>query len=295
VPVSFLGGSGRARGPTATRKCMKCGYALLAEQSRCPECGESQARAAPRAKHLVVELHKQGPHAVWPVASRFVAMGVVAAAGPLAIILSFALALVLGLGGVPNFGAAIAWLMAPLPIVVLLSMPFGWGSIGGDESPVPVERARIFGVAIHKIALLLCPAWWCLAGLLLFGAASPAAIVLFIVSMFAAATSAYLHLCWLADLGLAISDEGPHRVLNICVGIAIICGIVALIAALFASTWGPTFLAVAFTVLAVVIGEISASVQLARDMLHTLVASYEEHARQQRRAARDAENERRFH
>lgn len=294
MPVSLLGGSGRSRGPTATRKCSKCGYALLANQSRCPECGGLAAAAVSRGRHRIIQLYQQGPETVRPIAIRFAAMGAVAAAGPLMVALNAVLGLTLGIGIGIDFGAGVGIMMATLPLAVLISMPFGWGSIGGSASPVPVERVRVLGFPIHLIALATCPAWWFLAAILAVGVTTPMVGIAALLCMVAAATSAYFHLCWLADLGFAIADESPHRVLNVCVGIAIICIIVAIIAALFATTWSPFLLALALVVLSVVFGEVVASVQLARDMISTLIGAYEEVGRQQRRAERAAENEPRF-
>lgn len=294
MPVNLLGGSGRSRGTTATSKCLKCGYALLPSQSRCPECGFAAAPSKARGRHRVVQLYQRGPEAVWPIAIRFSAMGAVAAAGPFIIITGMVLALTLGVGPGVGLDTALCILMSSLPIVVALSVPVGWGSIGGEESPVQVERPRILGIAIHKLALALSPAWWILAGLVAFGALNPLTAVVAILSMIAAAASAYLHLCWLSELGLAVADDGPHRVLNICVGLAIVSAFIALVAALFATTWAIPLLALSFVVFSVVLGEIVASLQMARDMTSTLIASYEELGREQRRAERAAEYETRL-
>lgn len=293
MPLNLLAGARRSTGPKANRKCTGCGYALLAAQTRCPECGA--VTAAPVAvRGRVTQLYQQGPATVWPIAIRFAIMGVLASTGPSLILLLGVLAIAFDIGSGPNFGGAIALLMAPLPLVVLLSMPFGPGSIGGPNSPIPVERATLLGVQLHTLALITSPSWWVIAALLHFGSPSPITGVLFLLAVIGAGVSAYAHLCWLADLGLALTDDGPHGVLNICVGTAIFAAIVAVLAGLFVASWGPFFVAIGVVVLSVVLGEIWAAVQLSRGMISTLVASYEEIGREQRRAQRAAEHDQRF-
>jgi len=286
--VSFLGGSGRSTKAAATARCIKCGYSLLATQVRCPECGSLVAPPSSSRRQRVVQLYQQGPQAVWPIAIRFSAMGAVAATGMVAVFASSALSLLFGIGTSVSFAAAIAWLMAPLPFVVLLSMPFGWGSIGAEGSALPVERARILGVPLHKLALATAGCWWLLSALIFYGPNFPGVAIVALAAAIGAGASAYLHLCWLTDLGLAVSDHGPHRALNICVGVAIVSAIVAIVGGVFLGSWVPVFAALGFVVLVVVLAEIWAALELARDMIATLIAAYEEVAREQRRAERAA-------
>lgn len=290
--MSLKIGTKKSKGPEPKTKCPRCSYAMLPEQRRCPECGFIPA-PKPTGRLRVVQLYQQGPQAVWPIAVRFFVMGALAALGPFVVIGALAYSFFVGGGGL-WIGTAIAWCIAPLPLVVLLSMPRGWGSLGGEQSQVPVERVRVLGIPVHKIALATSACWWILAALITFMPPFPFNGIVFVVAAVGAAASAYFHLNWLADLGLAVSDEGPLRTLNICISIAMLSAIVAILIAAFVSNWGPVLVALLLVVLAVVLGEIWAAMQLGRDMIVTLADAYEELNREARRAARAAEHEPRF-
>ncbi|MBX3356524.1 MAG: hypothetical protein KF724_12580 [Phycisphaeraceae bacterium] len=266
---------------------MKCGYALLAGQKRCPECGVDAS--APRARYAITQLQQAGPSVVWPIAIRFALMGGVAAMGPLIVIVGLLLHWTLDFGPGVSFGAAIKILMGVLPVVVLLSMPIGPGALGGESSPVEVTRAKLLGQPIHLLALAFSLCWWIFIGVITYGAGGMLSVIIALLALVGAGASAYLHLCWMADLGLAIADEGPHTVLNICVGTALLTIIIALLVAFFVASLAPFFLAIAVIVLAVILGEIVVAIQLSRDMMAALVGAYEEVARAQRRAERARE------
>lgn len=281
---------GTSRGGGAPRdRCGNCGHWLLDTQRQCPECGAQRPRRGhPRE---VPQLYTHGPAVIRPIAWRFAAIGAVAALGPLmALVVGVALPL-LNLAPWPNLSTVVAIVAIPIPVGVILSLPYGPGSLGGASSPIPIERPRILQLRLHDLAAVASMSWWALAALLLWPPAIPALSTLRVLAMIGAFGSSMLHLHWLASLGESLSDDGPRRAFNICVGAALLLLIVAFLGSLlFDARWPFTagFLLVFLTSL---VAQIVAPMMLALDMIHTLIGAYEELGRNERRAQRAREHE----
>ncbi|MBM4112311.1 MAG: hypothetical protein FJ253_02885 [Phycisphaerae bacterium] len=280
---------GAASGPS--RRCTRCGYLLFEGQSICPECGFELVVASGRSRREVPQLYTQGPAVVKPIALRFVAMGATALLGPM---LALVLAAVLPLAGVtrvPDLGDIVALLAAPLPISMALALPYGWGSLGAPDSPIPIAWPRIGRHSLHLVTLALAPSWWLVSILLWTEPAHPLAKTLLVGAVIAASAGTYLHLSWLAALGDSVADEGPTRVYTWCVGIGVLSAILSFVVTLFQGTWTPVVLGMAAAFVSALAAQILAPALLARDMLLTLIGSYEEVGRSERRARRAAEHE----
>lgn len=271
-------------------RCVKCGYPLLEGQSRCPECGfeHAQTRAA---KRRIPQLYTQGPAAVKPVALRFALMGATALLGPLLALVQSVVLPLAGVAPVPPLDSIVATLAAPLPFSVLLALPYGRGSLGGSDSPIPIEWPSLRGVSLHLVAGALSLSWWIVAALCWLPFTNALIFGVLVVALIGASAGSYLHLSWLAALGEAVADEGPRWLHNWCIGIGLLAAIVSLIIALSNASWNPFFVGLFVAFLSTLAAQVAGPAMLARDMLLTLVESYEELGRVERRARRAAEHE----
>lgn len=281
-----VGGAGAA----PTRRCPSCGHLLLATQPRCPECGFVPAPSGPVSRPKIPQLYTRGPAVVKPIAFRFASSCAVALLGPALALVQAALPFI-GVGSPPGLDRALAALAAPLPVSVLLTLPYGRGSLGGPESPIPIAWPTLAGQSLHAISALLSVSWWIVAMLLWIQWTHPVGFALLVAALLGASLSTYLHLSWLAALGEAVADEGPRRLYCWCVGVGILVSILSVIVALAQDSWQPFFLGLVVAFLAALAAQVAGPWLLARDMFLTLLGAYEEVGREERRARRAAEHE----
>ncbi len=280
---------GGAAGPR--RRCQRCGYLLLADQRRCSECGFEPAPPSPGKRLAPPQLAVLGPAVVKPIALRFTVMALVALLGPLLAVVQSVLIPLAGLAAPPGLDRILATLAAPLPISIVLALPAGRGALGGDRSAIPIDWPRPGGVSLHRVTAILSLAWWVAAVVLLLPFSSPFVTAVLVGAFLAASAGSFLHLSWLAALGESVADDGPRRLHEWCLGVGLLVAIVAVAVAIFDSSMRAIQLGLFIIFLTALVAQIVGPSLLARDMFFTLIGSYEELGRAERRAQRAREHE----